>query len=132
MPPPLEAEARQPGNNVVWSVEYARSGRTVCHTCFAGIDEGSVRVVREAASPAWADVLAGPTEAPAVRDFHHLTCCVLRCPLEQLRGVDTLRANDRQRVVERVAAAAAADAAAVDDAIDMAAAPDAAAVPAGA
>jgi hypothetical protein len=126
--PPLDAEARAPGGGVAWSVEYALSGRTVCHTCFTGIPEGTVRVVREAAAPPWADVLAGPAQAPAVRDFHHLACCVPRCPHAALRGMDALREADRQRVNELMATAAeaaAADAAAVQPADALAAAPPA-------
>jgi hypothetical protein len=112
--PVLDAQARAPGGGVAWSVEYAPGRRTVCHTCFNGIAEGTVRVVREAAAPAWADTLAAPTAAPTtVRDFHHITCCTPRCPVLVLRGLALLREADRQRVNELMATAAA-DAAAVE------------------
>lgn len=112
--PLLDAEA--PSGDVAWSVECALNSRTVCHTCFTGIPEGTVRVIR---------TLAAPTEATSVRDFHHLTCCTPRCPPLELRGLALLREEDRQRVNERMAnaaAQAAADlqAAAVEPAVPMA------------
>jgi hypothetical protein len=102
-----------------WSVEYALTERLVCHTCFAAVAVGSVRVVCEAAPTPWADLL-GPalTQAPLVRHFHHLGCCVPTCDHAVLRGLDALRADDQVRIrlmmtaaTEQATAAAAAAAA---------------------
>ena len=125
--------AAAPG--VTWSVEYARSGRTVCHTCFTGIGEATVRVVREAAPPPWADLLeAALPQAPLIRDFHHVQCRVPTCAFGDVRGMGTLRADDQARVQSLMAAAATAaaeaaaaapqeaDDAVADDAVAVAAA----------
>ena len=99
---PLPMLNTLPADAVAWSVEYASSGRTVCHTCYARVDEGAVRVVRDAALQSH-----GP-----VRDFHHLACFAPRCLPKQLRGAEALRPWDRRRVMVAMARAARASAAA--------------------
>jgi hypothetical protein len=80
-------------------VEYVRSGRTVCHTCFTAIAEASIRVVREVASPPWADLLgAALQQAPLIRDFHHLACRVPNCEHTAVQGLPDMRPDDQERI----------------------------------
>jgi hypothetical protein len=104
----------------------------VCHTCFGGIAEGSLRSVREAAPPPWADLLAAALPpVPLVRDFHHLGCRVPTCPCEDVQGMASLREEDRAHVtalMEQQQAAALMAAVAADvpaEAAEAAAAADA-------
>jgi hypothetical protein len=100
-------------------VEYAAVGYTVCHTCFMDIAQASVRVVRQQStempalvSPALA--LMPPALVPpavrVLRDFHHLGCCLPRCPFGDLQGFASLQPADQERVQLLMAAAVPAPA----------------------
>ena len=98
--PMLEAEARAGDQSLVWRVENVQSNRCICNTCFNRIELGALRVVREKPLAPF-DAAAG---IQPVRDFSHLACCVLRCPLEQLQGLAELSEADRRAVELRAAA----------------------------
>jgi hypothetical protein len=87
-----------------WRIEYAQTDTSVCYTCFGGITQGSVRVVRSMPPPEWASLMRGARGGPLpVRDFYHLACRAPCCATEVVVGLSSLRPEDQLDVQARMA-----------------------------
>jgi hypothetical protein len=92
---------------ITWRVGYVPAGpRFVCHTCFHCIAAGELRTIREAPPPPWADLLAGALPPTQLRAFHHTACRVPSCPPAEVQDMDTLREEDRARMIALMGQAA--------------------------
>jgi hypothetical protein len=92
-----------------WAVDYAPSGACICYQCIRNIPQAHIRVRRIIMSTrAHADEMAEATESRTrPNEFYHLACLAPRCAVADVRGLEALVEDDRQRIGQAMSAAGA-------------------------